>query len=99
MKTGVETQVSDYKMLNPESISVSADGKHLVVMGTVKNVIDYQLYVVSLDTGSCVKYEDTNFSKHTNIMFIDNTTLMYIATSPEKGYENVILDMTKISKK
>lgn len=99
VKSGTKTQVADYKMLNPESISVSDDGKHLVIMGTVKNVVDYQVHIVNLETGSCAKYEDTNFSKHTNIMFIDDKFVMYIATSPEKGYENVIFDITKINKK
>ena len=99
VKTGTEIQIKDYKMYNSEFMNVSADGKWLVILGTEKNIVDYQLYIVNLETGDCAKYEDTNFSKHTDIMFINDTVLMYTAVSPEKGYENVIVDIAKMSKK
>ena len=99
MKTGAEIQVKDYKMYNPEYMNVSADGKWLVILGTEKNIVDYQLYIVNLATGDCTKYEDSNFSKHTDIMFINETVFMYTAISPEKGYENVIVDIAKMGKK
>ncbi len=98
VKTGEEKQIKEYKMLNPESIVVSADGKNLVVLGTAKNVVDYQLYIFNLDTGKCIKYQDVNFSKHTNIAFVTNTVVMYTAVSPEKGYENIMFDIAKIKK-
>lgn len=99
VKTGAEIQIKDYKMLNPESISVSADGKNLVVLGTEKSIVDYKLYIVNPETGECIKYEDTNISKHTDVMFINDTVLIYTAVSPEKGYENVIVDIAKANKK
>ncbi len=98
VKTGEENQVKGYKMLNPESIVVSADGKYLVVLGTAKNVVDYQLYIFNLETGKCTKYQDVNFSKHTNIAFVTDTVVMYTAVSPDKGYENIMFDIAKMKK-
>ncbi len=99
VKSGSETKLAEFKMIEPEFITVSADGKNLIVLGTVKNVVDYQLYIYNLESGSCTKYEDTNFSKHTNITFINDTMVVCSAVSPEKGYENTIIDISKINKK
>ena len=99
VKTGKQTALVGYRMVNPEMISVSPDGKCLVVLGTVNNIMDYQIHIFDLETGKYMKYEDENFSQHGNLVFIDNTTVAYTAVDPNQGFEYVILDVAKAFEK
>ncbi len=95
VKIGKQTALAGYKMMNPEAISVSPDGKYLIVLGTVNSVMDYQAHIFNLETGDYVKYEEPNFSQHGNLVFIDNTTVVYTVVDPNQGFEYVILDVQK----
>ena len=95
VKTGEQITVSGYGMSNPELMTVSDDGRYLVVIGTVNNVLDYQVHIFDLKKNSCAKYVDDNFSQHKNLNFIDNSTIVYSAVDPNQGCEYVILDISK----
>lgn len=95
VKTGEQITVSGYGMSNPELMTVSGDGRYLVVIGTVNNVLDYQVHVFDLKKNSCAKYVDDNFSQHRNLNFVDNSTVVYSAVDPNQGCEYVILDISK----
>ena len=95
VKTGDEVALAGYGMSNVEMMSVSPDGKYLVVLGTVNNVIDYQVHIFDLKKNDYAKFEDVNFSQHNNLTFIDNTKAMYTVVNPSRGYEQVVFDVSK----
>ena len=95
VKTGEEIALAGYKMSNAEMMSVSPDGRYLVVLGTVNSVADYHVHIFDLKKNDYAKYEDLNFSQHYNLAFVENTKVMYVAVDPNQGYEHVILDVSK----
>ncbi len=95
VKTGEKIVVTGYGMSNPEMMTVSPDGKYLVVVGVVNSAIDYQVHIFDLKTGNCAKYVDDNFSQHKNLSFVNDTTIIYSVVEPKQGYEYVILDTSK----
>lgn len=95
VKTGEKIVVTGYGMSNPEMMTVSPDGKYLVVIGAVNSAIDYQVHIFDLKTGNCAKYVDDNFSQHKNLSFVNDTTIIYSVVEPKQGYEYVILDVSK----
>ncbi len=99
LKTGKETLLVGYKMTSPELIKVSPDGKYLVVMGLMDNIMDYQVHIYDLQTGESAKYLEENYSNvnnlSKNLSFIDNNTVMYMLPDPNRGRECVILDLSK----
>ncbi len=95
VKTGEKIVVTGYGMSNPEMMTVSPDGKYLVVVGAVNSAIDYQVHIFDLKTGDCAKYADDNFSQHKNLSFANDTTIIYSAVEPKQGYEYVLLDVSK----
>ncbi len=94
-KTGESKLIVGYRM-SPEMISVSPDGKYLVMLGTVTNIMDYQVHIFNLETGEYSKFKDENYSNHSNLTFVNNTTAVYTVLDPNQGYEYVALDVTKI---
>lgn len=92
--TGEEKLVAGYR-ISAEMVEISPDGKYLVMLGTVKNMMDYQIHVFNLSTGDYSAYEDKNYSKHSNLAFINNTTAVYVVVDPNQGYESVALDVSK----
>lgn len=94
--TGEEKTVVGYRM-SPEMMAVSPDGKYLVMLGTVVNMMDYQVHIFNLQTGDYTKFKDENYSSHSNLTFINNTTAVYMVLDPNQGYEYVALDMNKVN--
>ena len=92
--TGEEKLVAGYR-ISAEMVEISPDGKYLVMLGTVKNMMDYQIHIFNLVTGDYSAYEDKNYSKHSNLAFINNTTAVYVVVDPNQGYESVALDVSK----
>lgn len=92
--TGEEKLVAGYR-ISAEMVQISADGKYLVMLGTVKNMMDYQIHIFNLENGDYSAYEDKNYSKHSNLAFINNTTAVYVVVDPNQGYECVALDVSK----
>ncbi len=99
VKTGKETALVGYRMMNPELLSISPDGRYLMVLGYVNSMMDYQIHIFDLKTGDYKKYEELNFSPHTNLTFIDNKTAIYNVVDPNQGFEYVILDVEKAFEK
>lgn len=95
MLTGEKTMLVGFRM-DPEMMTISDDGKYVVMLGTVKNMMDYQVHIFNLQTGVYAKFEDQNYSSHSNLTFINNTTAVYTALDPNQGYEYVVLDVSKI---
>ncbi len=99
MRTGEEKLIVGYKMTLPEEMKVSPDGRYLIVMGTMKNIMDYQVHIFDLENGGYAKYIEKNYSTvkgHTkNVSFIDNHTVMYMLIDPNRGRECVVLDLAK----
>lgn len=95
VRTGEKTVITGYGMTNPEMMTVSSDGKYLVVVGAVNSAIDYQVHIFDLKSGECAKYVDDNFSQHRNLAFVNDTTIIYSAVEPKQGYEYVMLDVSK----
>ena len=95
LKTGDVKNVIGYRM-SAEMMSVSPDGKYLVMLGTVTNMMDYQVHVFNLENGEYTKFKDDNYSSHSNLTFINDTTAMYMVLDPNQGYEYVVLDVTKV---
>lgn len=94
LKTGAVKNIIGYRM-SPEMMSVSPDGKYLVMLGTVTNMMDYQVHVFNLENGEYTKFKDDNYSSHSNLTFINDTTAVYMVLDPNQGYEYVALDVTK----
>lgn len=92
--TGEEKLVAGYR-ISAEMVQISPDGKYLVMLGTVKNMMDYQIHIFNLENGDYSAYEDKNYSKHSNLAFINNTTAVYAVVDPNQGYECVALDVSK----
>ncbi len=84
-----------YSMSNPDYFCVSDDGKYLIVIGTVKNALDYQVQMFNLETGEYAKMEDKNYSPHSNLCVIDEKTAAYCVVDPNQGFECVVLDLEK----
>ena len=95
LKTGDVKNVIGYRM-SAEMMSVSPNGKYLVMLGTVTNMMDYQVHIFNLETGEYTKLKDDNYSSHSNLTFINDTTAMYMVLDPNQGYEYVVLDMNKV---
>lgn len=94
-KTGEEIALAGYKMSNAEMMSVSPDGRYLVVLGTVNSVADYQVHIFDLKKNDYAKYEELNFSQHYNLTFVDEAKAMYVVVDPNGGYEQVVFDVSK----
>lgn len=94
LKTGDVKNIIGYRM-SAEMMSISPDGKYLVMLGTVTNMMDYQVHVFNLENGEYTKFKDDNYSSHSNLTFINDTTAMYMVLDPNQGYEYVVLDVTK----
>ena len=84
----------DYKM-NPLEFAVSPNGKYIVMAGTVANALDYRVYVYNTETGRSITYNETNYAAHSNMHFIDDTTVMFYVANVD-GYENVVLDLRAV---
>ncbi len=95
LKTGEVKLIVGYRM-SPEMMAISPDGKYLVMLGTVVNMMDYQVHIFNLETGEYAKYVDDNYSNHSNLTFINDTTAVYVVLDPNQGYEYVVLDATKV---
>ena len=81
--------------MNVTSFAVSSDNRYVVMMGTVKNAVDYQIHIFDLQTGEYAKFKDNNYAPHSSLCFIDDKTVLYTAVEPNQGYEYVILDASK----
>jgi hypothetical protein len=92
--TGEEKLVAGYR-ISAELVEISPDGKYLVMLGTVKNMLDYQIHIFNLQTGDYSTFQDKNYSKHSNLTFINNTTATYVVIDPNKGHQSVVIDVTK----
>ena len=93
--TGEEKILMGYKMA-PELAKISPDGKYLVTIGTVKSVLDYRIYIFNLETGDYYEYKEKNLTIHSNLEFVDNTTVVFSAADPETSSETVLIDLTKL---
>lgn len=98
VKTGDKITVTGYGMSNPEMMTVSDDGRYLVVLGAVNSAIDYQVHIFDLKKNNYAKFTDDNFSKHENLVFVNKTTVMYSVVEPSQGYEYVMIDVAKAVK-
>lgn len=81
--------------INPLLFAVSPDGKYIVMAGTVANALDYRIYVYNTQTENYMTFPDPNYAAHTNLRFVDNTTVTYCVLNVD-GYENVVLDLSKV---
>ena len=97
MLTGEEKSLLGYKM-EISQFDISADGKYVVMMGEVSSVMDYQIHIFNLETGEYMKYVDSNYSVHSNLAFIDETTFIYTALDPrsEHGNTYTIIDISTL---
>ncbi len=93
--TGEKTMLVGFRM-KPEMMAISNDGKYVVMLGTVKNMMDYQVHIFNTETGEYAKFEDQNYSSHSNLNFINDTTVSYTSLDPNRGYEYVVLDVSKV---
>ncbi|MBQ4644637.1 MAG: hypothetical protein IJB72_02640 [Clostridia bacterium] len=94
-KAGEEIALAGYKMSDAEMMSISPDGRYLVVLGTVNSVADYQVHIFDLKKNDYAKFEELNFSQHYNLTFVDDTRVMYVVVDPNGGYEQVVFDVSK----
>ena len=92
--TGEEKLVAGYR-ISAEMVEISPDGKYIVMFGTVKNMMDYQIHIFNLQTGDYSTFKDKNYAKHSNLAFVNNTTAVYVVVNPNKGHECVVIDITK----
>lgn len=92
--TGEEKVLLGYKM-TADMVKFSPDGKYIVMVGTVKSVLDIQIHIFNLETGDYYKYRDSNPSTHGNLAFINNTTAVYTVADPKNLNEYVAIDVTK----
>ncbi len=90
--SSIETK--GYKM-NPLLFSVSPDGTYVVMAGTVANALDYRIYVYNTKTQKYAVFNETNYAAHYNLRFINDTTVAYYVLNVD-GYENVVLDLSKV---
>lgn len=81
--------------INPLVFAVSPDEKYIVMAGTVSNALDYQIYVYNTETGKYATFNETNYAAHSNMRFIDGTTVSYYVLNVD-GFENVVLDVSKV---
>lgn len=81
--------------INPLAFAVSPDGKYVVMAGTVANALDYRIYVYNTKTQKYMTFPDPNYAAHSNMRFLDNTTVTYCVLNVD-GYENVVLDLSKV---
>ncbi len=81
--------------INPLVFAVSPDEKYIVMAGTVANALDYQIYVYNTETGKSATFNETNYATHSNMRFMDNTTVTFCVLNVD-GFENVVLDVSKI---
>jgi hypothetical protein len=97
MLTGEEKTLLGYKM-EVSQFAISPDGKYVVMMGEVSSVMDYQVHIFNLETGEYMKYIDENFSVHSSLAFINETTFIYTALDPrsEHGNTYTIIDISKL---
>ena len=65
------------------------------LMGTVLNALDYQVYIYNIETGKYATFNEPNYAAHSNMRFIDNTTVTYYVLNVD-GFENVVLDVSKV---
>lgn len=92
--SGKDYSLIGYSM-DVSSFIVSDDNRYVVMMGTVKNAVDYQIHIFDLQTGEYAKFQDKNYAPHGTLCFIDGKTVLYTAIEPNRGYEYVILDIEK----
>ncbi len=92
--TGKDYSLVGYSM-NATSFAVSADSRYVVMMGTVKNAVDYQIHIFDLQTGEYAKFQDKNYAPHGTLCYIDENTVLYTAVDPNQGFEYVVLDVSK----
>lgn len=95
--SGKDYSLVGYSM-NVSSFIVSDDSRYVVMMGTVKNAVDYQIHIFDLQTGEYAKFQDKNYAPHGTLCFIDGKTVLYTAVEPNQGFEYVILDAEKAFK-
>lgn len=81
--------------INPLVFAVSPDEKYIVMGGTVANALDYQIYIYNTETGKYATFTESNYAAHSNMQFINNTTLTYYVLNVD-GFENVVLDVSKV---
>lgn len=96
--SGKDYSLVGYSM-NATAFVVSSDSRYVVMMGTVKNAVDYQIHIFDLQTGEYAKFKDNNYAPHGTLCFIDEKTVLYTAVEPNQGFEYVILDVEKAFKK
>lgn len=96
--SGKDYSLVGYSM-NATAFVVSSDSRYVVMMGTVKNAVDYQIHIFDLQTGEYAKFKDNNYAPHGTLCFIDDKTVLYTAVEPNQGFEYVILDVEKAFKK
>lgn len=94
LKTGDEKTLLGYRM-TPQMMTVSPDGKYVVMLGTVNSAVDFQVHIFNLETGEYSRYNDKNYSNHFNLTFVDNKTVVYSVLDPNRGFEYVAIDVTK----
>lgn len=92
--SGKDYSLVGYSM-NATSFVVSDDGRYVVMMGTVKNAVDYQIHIFDLQTGEYAKFKDNNYAPHGTLCFINDKTVLYTAVEPNQGFEYVIIDVQK----
>lgn len=94
--TTYDTTVIDlpeFKM-NPNEITVSGDGKYVVMAGTGANVLDYKIYIYNTETGKCAVFTDSDYSVHSNLFFSSDTTVCFF-TEDANGFNEKIIDVSK----
>lgn len=96
--TNKEYSLVGYAM-NVSLFTVSSNNRYVVMMGTVKNAVDYQIHIFDLQTGEYAKFPDKNYAPHGTLCFIDEKTVLYTAVEPNQGYEYVILNVEKAFEK
>lgn len=92
--TGKDYSLVGYSM-NAASFVVSSDNRYVIMMGTVKNAVDYQIHIFDLQTGEYAKFKDNNYAPHGTLCFIDEKTVLYTAVEPNQGFEYVVIDIQK----
>lgn len=81
--------------INPLVFAVSPDEKYIVMAGTVANALDYQIYIYNTESGKYAVFNEPNYATHSNMRFMNDNTVTYYVLNVD-GYENVVLDVSKI---